>query len=401
MRLFSTQEYIKVIKNKKIGISGIGVSIALFTGTLSTASAGVTMAIDENKSISMALWLRGSFSSIENSAPDGTSSSKDFSVESVSIYLDGQYDENIKMTFNAERGANDELQVLDAIAKFELHDNFNVWLGRMHPPSDRSNLSGPYFANVWEPALIVSRYPNIAYGRDNGLLFWGKPLEGKFVYSAGIFNGHNRAIGSSNTSDNLLYAARISLNLYDSEPVPAYYVANTYYGDKRILSIGAAYQFQEDGVGLSPVNKDDFQGWNVDLLFEDIIGTGTLTIEGAYYDYDLNGQIDCGSGEPGATPCVSGSNIGLQIEGSGYLSTLAYLIPRDVGIGRLQPFIRQQAFDRDVSQTTNEQTDLGVNYVIQKHNARISAVYSQLKDDRLPSGSNDIGKFLVGVQLQY
>ncbi|MCF6323815.1 MAG: hypothetical protein L3J89_05750 [Gammaproteobacteria bacterium] len=375
--------------------------MGLFTGVSSSAFAAATLMIDDEKSISMALGLRGTFSSIENSAPNGRSSSKSFDIDSISIYLDGRYNDNIKMTFNVERDIDDKLRVMDAIAKFNFHDNFNVWLGRMHTPGDRSNLSGPFFTNVWEPAVVVSRYPHIAFGRDNGLLLWGKPFDGKLVYSAGIFNGHNCSISGSNDSDNLLYAARISLNLFDPEPLPAYYVSNTYYGDKRILTIGAAYQTQKDGIGLSPTDKDDFQGWNVDFLFEDTIATGVLTVEGAYYDYDLSGQVDCASGEPGSIPCANGTNMGNQIEGTGYLSTLAYLIPHKTGIGNLQPFIRQQKFDRKISQTTNEQTDLGINYVIQKHNARISVVYSQIKDDRLASSNDNIDKFLVGFQLQY
>jgi len=378
---------------------------AILMGLLTVISpsvfAAATLVIDDEKSISIALGLRSAFSSTEKAAPNGTSSSKEFNIDSVSIYIDGQYNDNIKMTFNAERDRDDKLRVMDAIAKFDFHSNFNLWLGRMHTPSDRSNLSGPFFTNVWEPAMVVSRYPNIAFGRDNGLLLWGKPFDGKLVYSAGLFNGHNRSLNGSNDSDNLLYAARLSLNLFDPEPPPAYYVHNTYYGDKRILSIGAAYQAQKDGVGLSSTEKSDFQGWNVDFLFEDTFAMGVLTIEGAYYDYDLGGQVDCNSGEPGSAPCGTGTNMGLLVEGTGYLSTLAYLLPHKTGMGRFQPFVRQQKFDRDISQTTNEQTDFGVNYVIQKHNARISAVYSQLKDDRLINGNDDINKFTLGFQLQY
>ncbi len=363
--------------------------------------AATTIVIDDNKSISMMLRLRSNFSITEKGAPNGTSSSKGFNIESMSIYLDSKFNDHIKMTLNAERNGDDRLRVLDAIAKFDLHDNFNLWFGRMHPPSDRSMLSGPFFTNVWEPAGIVSRYSSLAFDRDNGVLIWGKPAEGMFVYSAGIFNGRNRAVGGSNDSDSLLYATRIAVNFFDPEPTPAYYVSNTYYGDKRILTVGAAYQFQEGGIGLSPSAKDDFQGWNIDVLFEDKIGTGVLTVEGAYYNYDFGGQVDCSSGEPGSMPCADGDNMGLQVEGTGYLATLAYLIPHNIGIGRLQPFFRQQKFDRNISLTTHEQIDVGVNYVINNHGARISAVYSQSKDDRLTRDNEEVDKFIIGIQLMY
>ena len=40
-------------------------------------------------------------------------------------------------------------QILDLIAKFELAEAFNVWFGRMLVPSDRSNVSGPWFMSPW------------------------------------------------------------------------------------------------------------------------------------------------------------------------------------------------------------------------------------------------------------
>jgi hypothetical protein len=47
-------------------------------------------------------------------------------------------------------------------------------LGRMLPPSDRANLSGPFYVSAWSFPGVVSNYPNLAVGRDNGMLLWGK-----------------------------------------------------------------------------------------------------------------------------------------------------------------------------------------------------------------------------------
>ncbi len=375
--------------------------LPIFLSATPLAFAGATMIIDDEKSIFLGLGLRGSFSITEKGASNSSSSSKDFNIDNIEIYINGRFNRYIKATFNTERNSNENVSVMDAIAKFEFHRSFNLWLGRMHPPSDRANLSGPFYANVWEYPEIVSRYPGLAFGRDNGIMAWGKPAADKIVYSIGAFNGHNRAIGGSNESDNLLYAARIAINFFDPEPMPAYYVSNTYYGNKRVFSVGTSHQFQKDGIGLSPADNGDFRAWNFDFLFEDTIGTAVFTAEGAYYKYDLGGQVDCASDEPGSVPCADGNNMGLQVAGKGYLTTLAYLIPYSVGMGRLQPFLRQQKFDRDISKTTNQQTDLGINYVIDKHNARISTVYSQHKDDRLTSTNSNIGQFVIGIQMQY
>lgn len=60
------------------------------------------------------------------------------------IFTSGEVIKGIKGTVNAERTPNYNFRILDAIGQIELHDAFNVWAGRMLPPSDRANLAGPY-----------------------------------------------------------------------------------------------------------------------------------------------------------------------------------------------------------------------------------------------------------------
>ena len=132
-------------------------------------------------------------------------------------------------------------------------------------------------------------------------------------------------------------------------------------------------------------------------------GGGALTLEVAYYNYDLGSALDCGSGEPGSPVCPAAgpnANVGGQVAGDAYYVTAAYLIPGKVGWGQFQPYVRYQKFSRDVSNKDKTQADLGVNYVIKGHNARITAVYSKVKDEALPSRLNDINKFILGVQIQ-
>ena len=128
-------------------------------------------------------------------------------------------------------------------------------------------------------------------------------------------------------------------------------------------------------------------------------GGGVITLEGAYYDYNLDGVRDCGDGLAGAAACPGGDNVGGLVAGNAYLATVAYLIPGKVGIGRFQPYIRHQSFDRDVGGTKNEQTDFGVHYVMAGHNARITAVYSKLKDPLASTVRRD--QFILGLQVNY
>jgi hypothetical protein len=373
--------------------------MALIGLSLPTAAhAGITLTGPGDSNLSLGAALRTSYTNLEKGAPDGTSSSNDFEIDSVRLFTSGQIMKGIKATINFEHNPSENMRVMDGIAQFEPYESFNLWMGRMLPPSDRANLAGPYFENAWQYPGVVSQYPAIFAGRDTGLTVWGKPLEGKLTYALGAFKGHNNVAGGSDTSDRLLYTGRLAYAFLDAEPAPAYYVGNTYYGAKDILTLGVAFFNQKDGIGTSTA-KGDYKSWNVDGLFEKKIGGGALTAEAAYYKYDLSGQRDCGDGLPGAAPCPVGDNVGGLVAGKAYLGTLAYLIPTKVGVGQFQPFTRYQEFKRDVGDTKNQQTDLGVHYVIAGHNARVSAVYSKLKDPIAAVTSRS--QFILGVQLMY
>jgi hypothetical protein len=261
---------------------------------------------------------------------------------------------------------------------------------------------------AWSYPGVVSNYPQLAVGRDNGALIWGKPLDGKLVYSVGAFNGHNRGAGLSNDSNKLLYAGRLAINFWDAEPAPAYYTGSTYYGSNDIFTLALVGQTQSNGVGTTAA-PGNLKIWNADLLVEKKLSGGYVpTLEGAYYKYSLSDKLDCNSGEPGSPVCPvvgagvnSTDNIGGQVAGKAYLLSGALLFPTKVGWGQFQPFVRYQKFNRDVSSTSNKATDIGVNYIIKGQNAKISAVYTQFDDTRRAPGTEKQKQFLVGMQLQY
>ena len=376
-------------------------------GMVSPALAGATLKIGDDASLGLGIGLRMSYTNTDNGAPNGTSSSNDFAIENARIFLNGQWGKIFKATLNTERQGGpaatggDSIRIMDAIGQFEFNDVFNVWLGRMLPPSDRANLAGPFYATAWSYPGVVSNYPNIGVGRDDGAMVWGKPFGGKLVYSFGIFDGHNKAASLSNNSDKVLFAGRLHLNLLDVEPPPAHYLGGTYFGAKDIFSIGLAGQSQSDGAGTA-AKSGNLKIWNLDVLFEKKMAGGFVpTLEGAYYKYDLGGAIDCNSGEPGAVACPSADNVGGQVEGKSYMASAALLFPGKVGWGQFQPFIRYQKYERDVSSTTNKATDFGLNYIIKGANAKVSAVYTKREDSRRAPGQTDIDQFVIGVQLQY
>lgn len=381
-------------------------SMALLA-TMQSAHAGAELKLSDDASINVGFGIRTSYTTRENGAPNGTSRSNDFAVENARLFLSGSYGKIFKATFNTERQGGpaatggDSIRVMDAIAQFEFMPEFNIWMGRMLPPSDRANLYGPFFALPWSYPGVASNYPNLAVGRDNGVMVWGKPFGGKLVYSGGLFKGHNKLAGLSGESDKLLFSGRLAFNVLDPEPAPAHYTGGWYGGGKDILTVALAGFSQKDGVGTA-ARKGNLKVWSTDVLFEKKLGFGVPTLEGAYYKYKL-GALDCGSGEPGAPACpAGGDNIGGQVDGKAYLLGAAFLLPQQVGWGQFQPFVRFQKYTRTVSNTTSKATDFGVNYIVKGPNLKISAMYTKFDDNRiLPVTAQDTSQFTLGVQFVY
>ncbi|WP_374335881.1 hypothetical protein [Methyloversatilis sp.] len=365
-------------------------ALAVAMAACGSANAGVTVAGPGESYLTLSLWARSSYSSVDDAAPDGSRSS-DFTLDSVRIITSGKITKSIGGMINFEKKSDDSMHVIDAVAQFELADGINLWFGRMLPPTDRANLAGPYFANVWEYPL-VSQYPSRTTGRDDGALLWGNVAGGKLLYAVGAYQGKNRAATLSNDSDELLYAGRLAYSFLD--PELGYYGTNSYFGQKEVFTVGAAYQFQKDGVGTA-LARGDYTAWNIDALFETkLAGGGVLTAEGAYYDYDTDGVADASTAQC-ATAQLS-TNCGGAAAGDAYLATLAYLIPTRIGIGQFQPYTRYMKFDADAGGET-KQWDFGVSYIMSGHSARITAVYSDVDN----STAADSDKFIVGVQLMY
>jgi hypothetical protein len=375
-------------------------------GTAPFSFAGADIKIGDDAGISLGMGLRTSYTSAQRGAPNGTSRSNDFALENVRLYMGGHYGNTIKGTFNTERTGGpaatggDNVRVMDAIAQFEFMPEFNIWLGRMLPPSDRANLYGPFYALPWSYPGVASNYPNLAVGRDNGAMIWGKPFGGKLVYSMGLFEGHNKSAALSGASDKLLFAGRLALNILDPEPAPAHYTGGWYGGSKDIFTVAVAGMQQQSGVG-TVARPGNLGIWSADVVFEKKFAFGVPTLEGAYYKYNL-GAVDCGSGEPGAAACPVGvDNVGGQVDGKSYLVGAAFLFNEKVGWGQFQPYLRVQKFDRSLSRTANKQLDIGVNYVVKGPNAKVSLTYTKMEDTRLAVGFTKRDQIVLGVQLQY
>ena len=229
-------------------------------------------------------------SSVEDGAPNGTSRSEDFSLDSARIYLSGSLNKYIKGMFNTEKDiAGEGFQAIDANVQIEIMPELTIWAGRFLSPSDRANMAGPYYSlggGYWSG--IASRYGyNGGYiGRDDGVAVVGNLLDGKLGYSLGAFEGNTEfkiapPPASSNTanrtgSDGLMYAGRLQFDFWDAEP--GYYGTGNYLGGKDILAVGIAGRTQKNGA-YSTIKTGDYTSYSADFLLEKKdVGPGALSI---------------------------------------------------------------------------------------------------------------------------
>jgi len=358
------------------GMAVAGLVSALLMGD--SARAGRFTLNGDNNSISFGVGTRWSFTNAESGAPDGIHRSQVFSLDNVRPYISASLTPKIDFELNLDWGGMGDVVVLDAVAKGHYSDGLNVWAGRMLPPSDRANLSGPYFQNAWGFPGLAQRYPNIYAGRDEGIAVWGQRQGGMMKWAFGAFTGRQ---GSFNPKGTLLYAGRLTLNFWD--PEPGYYNSSTYYGAKDVLALGVVGMTQANGAG-DMGSTGHFDAYNIDLLMEKNIGddSGVVSLEGAYYSYSTGGATGI-------------------LEGTSYFVLVSYLLPTVIALGdmtfKIQPSVRFQSSTPEASGMNSSQLDLGLSKIFDGHNGRMSFTYSIMKME----GMDDTDMFQIGAQTQF
>lgn len=290
--------------------------------------------------------------------PSGDSLDDVFSTADFQIHTSGKvygavsFTANFVATYNP--GVADPASLLDGIIQIEPSEHFNVWLGRMLVPVDRSNFSGYWFAAPWYyPGFgfadgQVTAPRQGPFGRNDGVTVWGQFGGGVFKYYAGAFDLYD-------PTTRPLYSGRLSLHLLN--PEPGYYNSSTYYG-KDLLAIGVGAQAKRDGsttVVEGTTLTDDYTELNVDVLFEkNLGGAGVLDLEGAFYLFN-------GDYEP---------------TDAGWYALASYLLPANIGPGKLQPLVRvQQAIPSLDEADTSTLIEAQLGYVVDSYATRFALGY--------------------------
>ncbi len=384
-----------------VGRAVARIRLAALTGAVAAAIALNPAFADIDPQVTIGAGMRASYDqtdpsqTIQTNNPSQVEEANDFDLDSIRLYVNGSVTPDIKFTFDTEyegsppAGTN-SVEVLDAIARFELSDTLNIWAGRFLPPSDRANLYGPYYANQWGTYNdgVQDGYPSEAVGRDNGVAYWGQFNIVKV--SVGAFD-----VPQTYGRSAVVWAGRVMLDLWD--PEPGYYLNGTYYGEKDILAIGVAGQEQSNTnnetvtvvTGAGPTvlpytgHKD---AYSADFLLEkNLHAIGVFTVESEYAKYDHFGGY-------------AGN------ESDGYYVLGSYLFPQVIGVGKLQLLAKiahaeYSGFDTSPLDDAQRTDDFELGYIIKDFNARVSLYWIDFHyDDQLAGMDHRV--IGLGVQLQ-
>ena len=408
-----------ILCNVKVGFTQEGMEKRL--DYLESRISEITTVQEDNKStidslkglqdkVSLGFGLRTQFSMTEDAAgtkndgvSGGRSWDKNFDVTNMRMYMGAKITDQITTTFNTEiynDDGEDTVRLLDAFAEYTWSDKHHIRFGRHLPASDRYNLDGPYYQNAYDfPGPGISMYPFKQTGRVEGISYWGQIDGGKFKYQFSAAEGKETAGGPNDDPDHLLTSGRLTLCLWEKEP--GYYNSSAFYGAKDVFTIGLVGVHQSDAAGTAAA-PSDYRAWNVDVLLEKTYDWGTIDIEAAYFDYN------CGD-TSGGTGTLGGA-------GQAWEAGLSYLFPEKMNLfwveGQLQPISRYVSYSPTESGTTDSFTrsklEIGVNYIIQPYNAKVSLVWANQKLGNAGSagtaalnGNEDQQTVKLGMQFQH
>jgi hypothetical protein len=300
--------------------------------------------------------------------PDVGGSTDQFQLNDIRLYVNGPVYQDVKFMFNTDYSSvTNSVGILDAVARIEVSPEFNIWAGRFLEPSDRANLYGPFYAHEWNVYTdgVQDGYPGVFQGRDNGVAYWGTFAK-KVKVSAGAFDG-----GSADGNSNVIGAARVQIDFWD--PEDGYYLNGTYYGDKNLLAIGGATQYQ-DGHTASTI---DF------LLEKKVPGGGAFTIESEYANYNRLGGYDS-----------------RYAKSQGAYGTASFLFPKKIGVGQFEILGKyaKAEFTHGAPPSYDQKTTaFNLNYVIKQFNLRVMSFGQSVKFNR---EKTDFWQAGIGLQIQ-
>ncbi len=345
--------------------------------------------------VDIAFWSQAWYQNVENG--NGDNGLNDFMVRRAYLSVKGQptgylgFFTHIAVDRFGQDGLNNPsmglgsgLTFRDLWITLNLNEGFIVQAGRMYVPltrnygttstrslltTDLSFLQGGIRGGIFYTSKV---------GRDDGVTIWGNPSDGLFQYRLMISEGME---GSSNPDDNLRFVGRAVVNLL--EPETGWFNQGTYLGQKKVFSLGAAFDSQNNLTLNDQSGLNNFT-WTIDLFFDHPVGNGAVTVESAWISLHNSTQNN------GFVQLSEADNAGLFYLQSGYY------FGTPVGWGNIQPYFRYESASVETKNNTGILSG-GLNYYLKGHNAKASFDYTVINHPEADAQSIITVQLAVGI----
>jgi hypothetical protein len=313
--------------------------------------------------------------------------------DKLSLYVQTEFTEDPNVTTLGVSSGNlgRDFQLLDAVVRFDLHESFKISVGKFKYNLSRENLEACEEPLTLDRSLFI-RAPFVGT-RDHGVAVWGNLFKDRFQYRADAMEGRQAVSGEMAPGSRFRYSFRGHVTLLD--PENGYGYRGTYLGERKVLTLGGAYQFEPKVAYTDTVTRiqpRDYQAWTVDGFFEyPIESVGTVTLSGAYEKVDLDGAY------MGATPDTGA--VGLNGEKNGWYGKAGYLLPNT----RLQLFGRYEkwrfAYLEGAYDELLDWIGGGAHYYVWGQSLKLSAELGHVEFDK--QSGRDFNTFVTQVQLVF
>ncbi len=214
-------------------------------------------------------------------------------------------------------------------------------------------------------------------------------------------------------------AGYVEYQFLDQESNLLPYKVGSYLGTKKVFNLGAGFYTAPDATRTSvngEINKHNISLFAVDAFLDMPIGKPekkmAITAYSVFYNYDFGpnylrnlGIMNVGAANPDSTgtPALAGAGNTQPTIGSGniWYTQAGFLIPNsnEKPVVRIQPFGAFTYKNFDALEKSSTQFDVGANFHLDGHHAKITTQYSTRPVYTAPDTSSLKGEFLIQLHI--
>ena len=263
------------------------------------------------------------------------------------------------------------MNIQDAFITYKaMGDMLKIDTGYMLPPLAHNAVQGATTLYAWDYFFYTFRSGNLfnssgnPIGRDAGLQLRGLLGGGLVEYRLGLFQGIRQVQNATDATARNMFrvAGRVQVNLMD--PETGFFYAGSYLGTKKVLSIGASFDFQD------AQDQTAYKYFAGDVFVDQPFGPAGV----------LTAQVNVAHWDGGTTI------MGLTPKATAVMAEAGFLI----GGARLSPIIRAEHLFVDGDNNDDSYYGGGLAFWPYGHNTNLKAFYTYRKAQAAPNSGSQI-----------